>query len=346
MQADFEIGGRSVPAGSRALIDIHVARLSNHTPVELPVHVIHGRRAGPTLFISAAIHGDEILGVEIIRRLLNTKGLNQLKGTLLCIPIVNVFGFLSRGRYLPDRRDLNRVFPGSKKGSLAAELAHLFLEEVVGRSDFGIDLHTGAINRANLPQIRADFSDDDLRAHAEAFAPPVLLHSEMPEGSLRYAADQLGVSVLLYEAGEALRLDEIAVRAGVRGIRNVMNHLGMLPDRFAVKSKETPVFAPTSRWIRAPEAGLFRAFKALGDSVTAGELIGIVTNPYDGVDTRVTAAADGVIIGRINISVVNRADALFHVAGFREPTAAEMSIESIASQLEHDDQVDDEEIAE
>jgi predicted deacylase len=345
MPSSFEIAGESVAPGSRALIDIPVARLSNHTPVTLPVHVIHGRRAGPTLFISAAIHGDEILGVEIIRRLLNAKGLDNLKGTLLCIPIVNAFGFLAQTRYLPDRRDLNRVFPGSRNGSLAGQLAYLFLKEIVGRSDFGIDVHTGAINRANLPQIRADFMNDELKAHAEAFAAPVVLQSPIRPGSLREAADSRGVGMLLYEAGEALRLDELAVRLGVRGIQNVMHSLGMLSVRFAKKPNAAPVFAKTSSWARAPDGGLFRAFKTLGDSVAAGDIIGFVTNPYEGVDTEVNAPISGVIIGRINISVVNRADALFHIAEVRKPGAAETRIGTISSELENDRGMDEEEIA-
>ncbi len=327
------------------MIDIPVARLSNNTPVTLPVHVIHGRRSGPTLFVSAAIHGDEILGVEVIRRLLNAKGIDSLKGTLLCIPIVNAFGFLAQTRYLPDRRDLNRVFPGSRNGSLAGQIAHLFLKEIVARSDFGIDLHTGSFNRANLPQIRADFADKDLKKLAESFAAPVILESTIRQGSLREAANSYGVGMLIYEAGEALRLDEIGVRAGARGIQNVMHTLGMLSTRFARNSKASPVFAQTSRWTRAPDAGLFRAFKTLGDSVEVGDILGLVTNPYEGIDTEVSAPIAGIIIGRINISVVNRADALFHIAEVERPGIAETRIESISSELENDRSIDEEEIA-
>lgn len=345
MQPDFVLGGESIAPGARALIDIPVARLSNHTPVALPVHVVHGRRAGPVLFVSAAIHGDEVLGVEIIRRLLNISGLSSLKGTLLCIPIVNVFGFLSQERYLPDRRDLNRVFPGATKGSLAAQLAHLFLNEIVARSNYGIDLHTGAINRENLPQIRADFTDENLDRLARAFAAPAMLESAIPEGSLRQAAAKLGVGILLYEAGEALRLNELSVRAGVRGIQNVMHELGMLPARFSNRPKHGSVFARNSRWARSPDAGLFRAYKSLGDSVSKGDIMGVVTNPYEGVNTDVKAPTDGVIIGRINIAVVNRADALFHIAEVRRPDAAETRIESISSELESERGLDEEEIA-
>jgi len=345
MRPPFEIAGETVRAGARGLIDIPVARLSNHTPVSLPVHVVHGRRTGPTLFISAAIHGDEILGVEIIRRLLNTKGLDALKGTLLCIPIVNAFGFLAQTRYLPDRRDLNRVFPGSPNGSLAGRLAHLFLSEVVARCDLGIDLHTGAINRSNLPQIRADFSKPDLKRIAEAFAAPVILQSELRDGSLRQAASELDVAVLIYEAGEALRLDEISVRAGVRGILQVMHELGMLGGKFAKSSKTRSVFGASSQWVRAPEGGIFRAFKTLGDSIVQDDVIGVVTNPYEGGDVNVRSSIDGVIIGRTNISVVNRADALFNVARVKGPDSAEGRIERISSELERDHAFDEEEIA-
>jgi predicted deacylase len=345
MRPPIEIAGETVRAGTRRLIDIPIARLSNHTPVSLPVHVIHGRRPGPALFISAAIHGDEILGVEIIRRVLNTKGVDALRGTLLCVPIVNAFGFLAQTRYLPDRRDLNRVFPGSPKGSLAGRLAHLFLNEVAARCDLGIDLHTGAINRSNLPQIRGDFLKPELRHVAESFGVPVILQSGFRDGSLRQAAYDLGVDVLTYEAGEALRLDELSVRAGVRGILQVMHELGMLGAKFARSSKNQSVFAGTSQWVRAPEGGIFRAFKTLGDRVAENDVIGVVTNPYEGGDTDVRSTFDGVIIGRTNISVVNRADALFNVASVTGPDSAEGRIERISSELERDQAFDEEEIA-
>ncbi len=345
MRPPFEIAAETVRSGTRCLIDIPIARLSNHTPVSLPIHVIHGRRTGPTLFISAAIHGDEILGVEIIRRLLNTKGLDALKGTLLCVPIVNAFGFLAQTRYLPDRRDLNRVFPGSPSGSLAGQLAYLFLNEVVARCDLGIDLHTGAINRSNLPQVRADFSNPDLKRIAAAFAAPVILQSTARDGSLRQAAYELDVDVVIYEAGEALRLDEISVRAGVRGILQVMHELGMLGPKFAKSSKTRSVFAGSSQWVRAPEGGLFRAFKTLGDSIAEDDVIGVVTNPYEGGDTDVRSVFDGVIIGRTNISVVNRADALFNIASVRGPDSAQGQIERISCELERDHAFDEDEIA-
>ena len=217
MRAPFEINSVTIKPGERSLVELPVAKLPTHTPVSLPVHVIHGRHDGPTLFICAAIHGDEVLGVEIIRRLVKSKSLKAMRGTLLCVPIVNAFGFLAHSRYLPDRRDLNRCFPGSAKGSLAAQLAHIFMTEVVARSDYGIDLHTGTVNRPNLAQVRGNFHDTALRDMAEAFGAPVMIHAGTRQGSLREAASGYNAKVLLYEAGEALRLDELPIRIGLEG---------------------------------------------------------------------------------------------------------------------------------
>ena len=344
MRADFEIGGLQVRAGQRMLIDLPVAMLSNHTPVTLPVHVLHGRRDGPVVFINAAIHGDEVIGVEIIRRLLAAKLLHGLRGTLLFIPIVNAFGFIAQTRYLPDRRDLNRCFPGSKVGSLAGQIAHLFLNEIVAKADLGLDLHTGAINRSNLPQLRGDFVQPRLRSLAEAFGPPVILQSKLREGTLRHAARELGVEVLVYEAGEALRLDELSVRAGMRGILRVLYELGMTNIKATPRRPIKPVYAGSSRWTRADDGGLFSAYKTLGDSVAVGDVLGVVTNPYDGTAVEVTASRAGVIIGRTNISVVNSADALFHIAQVAQPVQAEDRIEEISGVLDGDPIFDDDEI--
>ena len=174
----FEIAGRRIAPGQRMTVDLPVSTLTDHTPVTMSVHVIHGKKPGPVMFVSAAIHGDEVIGVEIVRRLLRTPTLDRMAGTLLAIPIVNTFGFLNQSRYLPDRRDLNRVFPGSAAGSLAARLANLFLTEIVGRSDFGIDLHSAAIHRTNLPQVRISPGSDRMRHMAEVFGAPVIITSK------------------------------------------------------------------------------------------------------------------------------------------------------------------------
>jgi uncharacterized protein len=328
----FTMGGVTVEAGERRLIDLPVSKLSNHTPVTLPVHVLHGLQPGPTMFVSAAIHGDELNGVEIIRRVLRIVKPGNIRGTLLCVPIVNAYGFIGRSRYLPDRRDLNRAFPGSASGSLASRLANLLLTEVVKRSQIGIDLHTAAVHRLNLPQIRAAYvKRPRTRELAEAFGCEVVLESPERAGSLRKAASEAGVDVLVYEGGEGLRFDEFAIKAGVDGVANVMLKIGMLelPDGVEAlppdPSRRPPVFANASKWVRAPEGGMFRTHKRIGDAVSDNELVGVVANPYDDVDVEVRSPRRGIIVGRTTLPIVNMGDALFHLAWTEEISTGKRS---------------------
>ncbi len=321
----FDIGGLSVKPGERQIVDLPISKLSNHAPVTLPVHVLHGPQSGPTMFVSAAIHGDELNGVEIIRRLLRTLDPQSISGTLLCVPVVNVFGFISRSRYLPDRRDLNRSFPGSAAGSLAARLAHLFLSEIVKRSEIGIDLHTAAIHRINLPQIRCVFRKRP-RCHelGMAFGADVMLESPERPGSLREAARAAGVDVLSYEGGEGLRFDEFAIRAGVEGITGVMLQVGMLELADGVElpagDRRAPVVINASSWVRAPEGGVFRTTKRIGDTVDVEEVVGHVANPYEDIAVEVRSSRRGIIIGRTTLPIVNMGDALLNV-GWSEEVA-------------------------
>ena len=313
--APFALGDASVAPGRRAIVDLPLGVLSNHTPVVLPVLVVHGARPGPTLFVSAALHGDEVLGVEVIRRLLRLEALDGLAGTLLAVPVVNAFGFLALSRYLPDRRDLNRSFPGRPDGSLAAQLAHLFMRDVVERSDFGVDLHTGAVHRTNLPQLRVADALPATEARAEAFAPPVILRGAPPEGSLRAAAMARGRSVLVYEAGEALRFDETSVRVGLRGCLGAMAHEGMIePAAVPPADGPGPVWLERSAWARAPQGGVVRNLAALGDAVAEGDPLAVIGDPFGRSEEPVPAPLAGVVVGRSELSTANRGDALFHVA--------------------------------
>lgn len=325
------IGGVTVQPGERRVIDLPVAKLYTHSDATIPLQVVCGKLAGPTLFISAAIHGDELNGVEISRRLLNTAAIKRLKGTLIVVPIVNVFGIIQHSRYLPDRRDLNRSFPGSERGSLAARLAHIFLEEVVKRCDYGIDLHTGAVHRSNLPQIRANLEDAETKQLAEAFAVPVILNANLRDGSLRQVADEHGVKVLLYEAGEALRFDELSIRAGVRGILQVMRTLNMLPASKKAGKKMEPFVARSSSWERATESGILRSLAPLGARVTKGDLLGVISDPsdlFDQSEYEIRAHYSGLVIGKSNIPLVNEGDALFHIARFEAIQEAAASVEA------------------
>ncbi len=315
---DLTINGVAVHRGERVTVDLPVAQLYTHSPVAMPVQVVSGRKPGPRLFVSAAIHGDEINGVEIIRRLLKLPALKRLRGTLVAIPVVNVHGLIHHSRYLPDRRDLNRSFPGSERGSLAGRLAHLFMTEIVEQCSHGIDLHTGAIHRSNLPQIRANLDDGETSRLAHAFGVPVLINADVRDNSLREAAAERGIPMLLYEAGEALRFDEVAIRAGVKGITRVMRALDMLPARKGTaRQPAKPVIARSSSWVRAPVSGILRTVVALGAKVDKGTLLGVLADPFGERETEVTAPGPGIIIGRSVLPLANEGEALFHIARFR-----------------------------
>ena len=341
---NFEIGGQHILPGTRRTVDLPVSTLSDHTPVNMSVHVIHGKRPGPTLFVSAGIHGDEVIGVEIVRRLLRAPNLRSLRGTLLVIPIVNAFGFLNRSRYLPDRRDLNRCFPGSAGGSLASRMAHLFLSEVVAKCDFGIDLHSAAIHRTNLPQIRVSPDTPSIMKRAQIFGAPVILTSSLRDGSLRAAARELGVDMLLYEAGEGLRFDEMSVRAGVAGILRVLREMDALPAKGISKAKAKSTLCLSSKWVRAPAGGLLRTFKEDGEVVAVGDLLAAVCDPFGDEEVEIKAEFDGIIVGRAVMPVVNEGDAVYHIAEVASPERAELAIEDLTAQLEADPLFDEDEI--
>lgn len=341
IRAPYELHGVSIPAGARETVTIPLSRLSDHTRMSLSPHVIHGKKDGPVMFVSAAVHGDEIIGIEIIRRIATLKALNRLRGTLILTPVVNTYGFVSLSRYLPDRRDLNRSFPGSATGSLASQLAHTFLNEIVKPAKYGIDLHSGAVHRENLPQIRADLDDPEVADLAREFGASIMLDANLRDGSLRSAAKDLGCKILLYEASEALRFDEVAIRIGVNGILGVMRHVGMLPASNSRRKRIDPVRSDSSHWLRAPIGGLMRAKKKLGDRVQKGETIALISDPLGQVEEPVIAKASGIVIGRSNLPVVNRGDALFHIAKVRSLLAAEEAVDFVENDVESDPLFDD-----
>lgn len=333
MRAGFRIAGVTIRAGERQTVNLEVPDLFIHTGMTLPVQVVHGRRDGPALFLSAALHGDEINGVEIIRRVLRARVLSRLQGTLVAVPIVNIYGFIHKSRYLPDRRDLNRSFPGSETGSLAARMAHLFLHELVGRCNHGIDLHTGAIHRENLPQIRALMDDPETERMAHAFALPVILNTGIVVGSLREAVEKMGISVIVYEAGEALRFDEVAIRAGVTGIINVMREIGILPASRRRQRAAAPLVAHSSTWVRAPQSGILRTLKPLGARVDEGTLLGVISDPFGANEEPVRATASGIIIGRSTTPLTNEGEAIFHIARFQHPDTVAGRVVEVQQEL-------------
>ena len=332
-QKTVTIGGVDVAPSERTCIDLPVADLYTHASLFMPVQVVNGKRAGPTLFVSAAIHGDELNGVEIIRRLLQQKFLERLRGCLIAVPIVNVHGFLDQSRYLPDRRDLNRSFPGSPKGSIAARLAHSFAEQIIQQSDYGIDIHTGAIHRANLPQIRGNLEDPETLRLAKAFNVPVLINAAVRDGSLRGYAAENGIPTLLYESGEALRFDEVGIRAGLRGVSNVMRELGMLPPKKRKPRLIEPLMAKATSWVRASASGIVRSKVKLGQRVKSGDSLVVISDPCGETDVSVTAPCAGIIVGKNNLPLAHEGDALVHIARYDSVALAQDTVEEFHTEI-------------
>ncbi len=315
-----EIGGTLIHPGKRGRVELPAARLPTGSPLSIPVEVLHGRRPGPRLWLTAAIHGDELNGVEIIRQVLAACSPRHLAGTLIAVPVVNGYGFITQSRYLLDRRDLNRSFPGSSRGSLAAQLARLLMREVIEGSDYGIDLHTGSGDRTNLPQIRGNLEDPDTRRIAAAFGAAVSIHATVRDGSLRAAATERGVRVLVYEGGEARRYNRIAVDAGTRGILQVLSELGMRNG--PPPSTPSPPESRTTSWVRAGKSGLVRIEVTPGAQVEKGDRIGIIANAFGDKGLVVKARTGGVVIGVTRQPMVNRGDALVHIAELLPPSGA------------------------
>jgi len=328
------VGGVEIRPGKRAAVELEVPALYTHTRVTMPIQVIHSREPGPALFLSAALHGDEINGVEIIRRVLLEKAVRHLRGTLVAVPVVNIYGFINKSRYLPDRRDLNRSFPGSETGSMAARMAHLFLNEIAAKCTHGIDLHTGAIHRENVPQMRALLDDPETERLARSFGLPIILNAGIVEGSLREAVERMGITVVVYEAGEALRFDELAIRAGVKGVLSAMRELRMLPGAKPGRKGAAALVAQSSSWVRAPQSGILRSMKPLGAKVQKGTLLGVVSDPFGENEEPVYAPNEGIIIGRTTIPLVNEGEALFHVARFSRPDKVAGGLEEIQQELD------------
>lgn len=309
----FAILDRQVGRGERLQLEIPAGRLPSGTLLSLPVEVLCGAERGPIVWLSGAIHGDEIVGVEIIRRVLDQLEPEALRGTLVAAPVVNVFGFVFESRYLPDRRDLNRSFPGSKSGSLAARLARLVLDEVVSPCQFGIDYHAGSDDRTNLPQVRGDMDDPETHRVAMAFGAPAVIHATPRSGTLRRAALRRGKRVLLFEGGEPKRFSPEAVEVGVAGTLRALGALDMI-DGAPPSPGPAPFESRSTKWIRAPRGGIFRLETALGGRIRKGERVGQITEPTGPEGSTVKSRTSGLVIGHTVNPLVSLGDGIVHVA--------------------------------
>ena len=313
-QAGFSIAGETIAPGTRAMVAIPVSQDVTGLSARLALQVIAGARPGPAVFVSGAVHGDEIVGTAIIQKLVEALDPAKLAGTVVLAPAVNIYGFVSHSRYLPDRRDLNRSFPGSERGSLASQLAHAFLTHVIAPCDLGIDIHTAAIHRYNLPQIRIASGNQTLVELAMAFGAPVIIESPLRDGSMRELAARRGTPMLLLEAGEALRFDHYSIEVGSAGVLKVLAHLGMIEADDGLASVMIPFRANRSSWVRSPRGGVTQRSHQSGDVVRKGEVLARVGGLFGEDAEEVVSPVDGMIIGHATLPVVNQGDALFHIA--------------------------------
>lgn len=306
----MKIYGQSIAADSLAEIKIDIERLPSNTLIDMAVHVYRGPEEGPTLLITSALHGDEVNGTETIRRMARNGILKPTRGTVITVPIVNVYGFLHQSRTLPDGKDLNRSFPGSRRGSLAGRLAHVLMKEIVPHCDCIVDLHTGGASRTNYPQVRCDFERSESLALAKAFGAPLLIHSTEIKGSFRKAASKAGKPILVYEGGESLRFDSLAIQHAELGICRLMAHLGMRTGE--VEESESRIIVE-KKWLRAGTAGVFFPFVEAGEQVFEGQTLAHVGDPFGHEVVEVLAPFDGHVVGLNNHPVVHAGDALIHL---------------------------------
>jgi predicted deacylase len=308
--------GKDIPPGKRTLIKVDIARLPTRSQIEIPVIIERGKQDGPCLLLLAGIHGDEVNGVEIVRQIVANKWNKPTRGTVICIPVLNVFGFIHQSRYLPDGRDLNRVFPGTKKGSLASQFAHALTTDIVPHIDYCIDYHTGSSSRFNFSQIRISENDPKALQMAQVFAAPFTLQSGEREKSFREMLVKQNKHVLLFEGGKALDFSKSVTRAGIYGALRVMHHLGMRD--FSDILHALPESHPTTlihdtQWVRAGYAGLYRTMVRAGSLVKKGEVLGTITDPYGSFEKKLRSPVEGYIICTNHAPIVNMGDALFNI---------------------------------
>ncbi|NVJ86143.1 MAG: succinylglutamate desuccinylase/aspartoacylase family protein [Algoriphagus sp.] len=309
---EININGTKIRPGQKVNIEIPIAKLPSHTLIDLPIFIRSSKVDGPVVLISGGVHGDEINGIVTARRILEEidAGLKLLKGTVIIIPLVNIYGFLSNSRTFPDGRDLNRSFPGSKKGSLAGRIAHILSEEIIPLIDYGIDFHTGGRMLSNQPQVRVDFKDKTSKELAEVFGTYYVVNSKVIDKSFRKAAKSAGKYILVFEGGESMRIDETSIEEGVLGTKRILHHFGMID---IAPERRDSIILKESSWIRARSSGIFNASVKLGDHVKKGQVLARISDPYGAVKIPVKSPSNGYVIGINNLPVINAGEALIHL---------------------------------
>ncbi|WP_273568803.1 succinylglutamate desuccinylase/aspartoacylase family protein [Maribacter halichondriae] len=312
--SDIAIGGETVKPGETKLLKISIDRLPTGTLIDIPVYVFNAKKPGPTLLVQAGLHGDEINGIEIVRRMLAEKRFNIEKGAVIAVPILNIFGFIHFSRDVPDGKDVNRSFPGTKKGSMASRIAYHYISEILPQIDFGIDLHTGGGQLNNFAQIRYTKNDERSQLLAEIFNAPFSFSSRLIKGSFRNVTYRAGIPSIVFEGGESMRFDDYSILEGMQGILNVMKHFKMISEiepQYIERFKTIPL--TDRKWIRASTAGMFIPHITNGSEIKKGQILGIISDTYAKQTKNIKAPSDGFVICVNHQAVVNQGDALFHV---------------------------------
>ncbi|MBU2526805.1 MAG: succinylglutamate desuccinylase/aspartoacylase family protein [Bacteroidetes bacterium] len=311
----FKLFGENIAPGESKTIYLEIAKLHTTTKLSIPIIVERAEEPGPVILITAGIHGDEINGIDIVRQLVAQKINCPLRGTIVCIPIVNVFGFVNRSRAFPDGRDLNRVFPGSKNGSLASRFAYEIMTEILPKVDYCLDFHTGGAQRFNAPQIRIEFDNPTLYELAKLFNAPFTVHSKNLAKTFRNSCDKLGKPMLLFEGGKSDDINKEISRQAIEGIKRVLNHLGVLCARVkANPPSQHTVFVSETQWIRAKVSGLFHNEIEIGQRVKKGTVLANITDPYGSISKKIKAPVEGYVININHSPIVYQGDAIYHLA--------------------------------
>jgi predicted deacylase len=313
------IFGESVLPGESKTIQLEIARLHTTTKLTIPIIVRRSKVEGPVVLFSGGIHGDEFNGIEIVRQLISKKINKPKKGTIICIPIINIYGFINRSRDFPDGRDLNRVFPGSRKGSLASRFAHHIITDIMPIVDYAVDFHAGGASRFNAPQIRLTPNNPEVKLLAEAFNAPFTLFSKNIAGSFRSSSEKLNVKMLLFEGGKSLDINHEVAQEGINGVKRLLKHLEMLDPKHDVPSQKKPtIYIEKSGWLRAKCSGLLIDNNLVGEFVKKGTILGMITDPFGKFERKIKAPNDGYVLNANHSPIVYQGDAIYHLSNTAE----------------------------
>lgn len=305
------IGKEAVAPGEKKVINYDIARLPSGMMINMPVFVFRSKMDGPVLLLSGGLHGDEVNGIEIIRRMIAEQQFDQLiAGTVIAVPVLNVFGFLNYSREVPDGKDVNRSFPGDANGSLASRVAWHITKNILPLIDYGVDFHTGGAQRTNYPQMRYSMVDKNAELIAKAFAAPFTLNSSLIPKSIRHQGSKMGKPIIVFEGGESMRFDEHSVGEAIDGTRRLLCYLGMIDEPY---QERKGILLLESSWLRANRAGLFKPFVDCGEAIQKNQPVGVINDPFGQYEIKVISKYEGHVIGMNNNPVVHQGDALFHI---------------------------------